>query len=172
MQPKIFIFENKKGDPFNNEFYVLLNVAIGGWFLDGPDEDTVWSYPEAELWVDSIKLYDLEEVTDSITCAADEEASVADLCFAATAICVPGELPFTLQGSCESAMGACDNLDSIKPDDLAEVISQVFADYDEGKLANDCTFFGADGETNIGYVRIGFIYCFWTVTSSPCIEIR
>ena len=136
--------------------YVLLNVAIGGWFLDGPDDDTVWSYPDAELWVESIKLYDLEEVTDSISCAADEEASDADLCYAANAICIPGEVPFGLKESCESAKEACENLNKTKHDDLVEMISQVFADYDEGKLTNDCAFFAADGVTNIGYVRIGF----------------
>ena len=42
----------------------VLNIAIGGWFLDGPDPDDVWNYPEAEMWVDSVTVWPLEYIID------------------------------------------------------------------------------------------------------------
>ena len=29
-------FYKEKGQPFDQNFYLILNVAVGGWFLDGP----------------------------------------------------------------------------------------------------------------------------------------
>jgi len=51
--------------PFDEYFYVILNVAIGGNFLDGPDEDDVWNYPEAEFWIKSVKITPLEDIVDN-----------------------------------------------------------------------------------------------------------
>ena len=34
-----------------------MNVAVGGDFLDGPDANDIFNYPEAEMWVDWIKWY-------------------------------------------------------------------------------------------------------------------
>ena len=65
-------------------------------------------------------------------------------------------------------MKACDNLNATKQDDLVQMISQVFADYDEGKLTNECAFFAADGETNIGYVRNGLFQNLQSLRDSNC----
>ena len=67
-------------------------------------------------------------------------------------------------------MNACNNLNATKQDDLVEMISQVFADYDEGKLTNDCAFFAADGVTNIGYVRIGLFQNLSSLRDSNCYD--
>ena len=29
-------FYKEKGQPFDQDFYLILNVAVGGWFVDGP----------------------------------------------------------------------------------------------------------------------------------------
>ena len=48
------------GQPFDQEFHLVLNVAVGGDFLDNPLPSTVWNYPDAEMWVDYVKVYPLE----------------------------------------------------------------------------------------------------------------
>ena len=49
-----------KGQPFDQHFHLLLNVAIGGDFLDNPTENTTWDYPDAEMIVDYVKVYKLQ----------------------------------------------------------------------------------------------------------------
>ena len=63
--------------PFDEYFFVVLNTAIGGDFIDGPDENDVWSYPDAEFVIDSIKITPLEEIVDpaATTCASDSRCS-------------------------------------------------------------------------------------------------
>ena len=41
---------------------MILNVAVGGHFLDGPDPWDVWYYPEAEMWVDWVKFFDIKDI--------------------------------------------------------------------------------------------------------------
>jgi len=48
------------GQPFDQYFHLLLNVAIGGDFLDNPTEDTTWNYPDAQMMVDYVKVYQLQ----------------------------------------------------------------------------------------------------------------
>ena len=43
---------NKNGQPFDKDFYIILNVAVGGDFLDGPDWNDQWYYPgKIPLWL-------------------------------------------------------------------------------------------------------------------------
>ena len=72
--------------PFDQDFHLVLNVAIGGWFLDGPDEDDVWSYPEAEMWVDSVTVWPLDYIIDpeQTTCKTSEQC---DNCRPDTGFC-------------------------------------------------------------------------------------
>ena len=50
-------FYEKDRQPFDHPFYLILNVAVGGDFLAGPDENDIFNYPEAEMWVDWVKWY-------------------------------------------------------------------------------------------------------------------
>ena len=50
-------FYEKPRQPFDHAFYLILNVAVGGDFLAGPDENDIFNYPEAEMWVDWVKWY-------------------------------------------------------------------------------------------------------------------
>ena len=50
--------------PFDEHFHLVLNVAVGGWFLDGPDENDVWSYPDARMEIDSVTVWPLEYIID------------------------------------------------------------------------------------------------------------
>ena len=101
-------FYKEKGQPFVQNFYLIMNVAVGGWFLDGPGrvkfelkaldwEKTLegynytctdpWDefyYPAAEMWVDWVKVWALEdiEVIDEYdyTCKANPDRSQEELC--------------------------------------------------------------------------------------------
>ena len=44
------------GQPFDQEFYLILNVAVRGDYLDNPKPETKWEYPDAELWVDYVRV--------------------------------------------------------------------------------------------------------------------
>ena len=48
------------GQPFDQYFYLILNTAIGGDYLENPKPDTQWNYPDAEMHVDYVKVYPLE----------------------------------------------------------------------------------------------------------------
>ena len=50
-------FYEKNRQPFDHAFYLILNVAVGGDFLEGPDANDIFNYPEAEMWVDWVKWY-------------------------------------------------------------------------------------------------------------------
>uniref|UniRef100_F7B0D1 GH16 domain-containing protein n=1 Tax=Ciona intestinalis TaxID=7719 RepID=F7B0D1_CIOIN len=51
---------NAPGQPFDQYFYMILNVAVGGDYLDNPKPSTVWNYPDAEMWVDYVRVYSVE----------------------------------------------------------------------------------------------------------------
>ena len=42
---------------------MILNVAIGGDYLENPKPTTKWDYPDAEMWVDYVRVYPLEVST-------------------------------------------------------------------------------------------------------------
>ncbi len=44
--------------PFDQEFYLILNLAIGGWYGGGPDDST--EFP-GKMEVDYVKVYELDE---------------------------------------------------------------------------------------------------------------
>ena len=52
----------RQRQPFDRNFYLILNVAVGGNFLEGPDENDHWNYPDAEMWVDWVKWYTLDDL--------------------------------------------------------------------------------------------------------------
>ena len=39
---------------------MILNVAVGGDYLDNPKPDTKWNYPAAEMWVDYVRVKPLD----------------------------------------------------------------------------------------------------------------
>ena len=55
LRTKLFL-----GQPFDQEFYMILNVAVGGDYLDNPKPDTKWNYPAAEMWVDYVRVKPLD----------------------------------------------------------------------------------------------------------------
>ena len=71
-------YGNSWTSPFDEHFHLVLNVAIGGWFLDGPDPDDVWTYPAAEMWVDSVTVWPLEYIIDETqtTCETSDKDRV------------------------------------------------------------------------------------------------
>jgi beta-glucanase (GH16 family) len=52
-------FYDEKRQPFDHAFYLILNVAVGGDFLEGPDANDLFAYPYGEMWVDWVKWYTL-----------------------------------------------------------------------------------------------------------------
>jgi len=67
----------------------MLLLAVG--FLDGPDPWDEFFYPEAEMWVDWVKFWDLNDIGDvpdyDYTCVANPNSSAEDLCGAASWAC-------------------------------------------------------------------------------------
>jgi hypothetical protein len=45
------------GEPWNKDFHMLLNLAVGGNYLAGPDEDDHLSWSHDELVIDSVRVY-------------------------------------------------------------------------------------------------------------------
>ena len=59
--------------PFDQYFHLVLNTAIGGDFIDGPTDDDVWNYPDAEFQIESVTITPLEDIITpgSTTCETD-----------------------------------------------------------------------------------------------------
>ena len=57
--------------PFDQEFYILLNVAVGGNYDGGALSD---SLTEASMFVDYVRVYDLQKEDGSVYTKADYEA--------------------------------------------------------------------------------------------------
>ena len=56
---------------------------MGGDFLAGPDPWDTWNYPDAEMWVDSVKWYEYtggENPGAKVECKAKSSASDGELC--------------------------------------------------------------------------------------------
>ena len=87
-------YGNSWQSPFDEYFYIILNVAIGGDFLAGPDPSDVWYYPEAEFWIDSIKITPLEDIVDNsrTECKWDKRC---DNCRPNTSECASEKQDFT-----------------------------------------------------------------------------
>ena len=45
-----------------------MNVAVGGDFLEGPDANQLFAYPDGEMWVDWVKWYTLCDLGWSSNC--------------------------------------------------------------------------------------------------------
>uniref|UniRef100_H2Z6L9 GH16 domain-containing protein n=1 Tax=Ciona savignyi TaxID=51511 RepID=H2Z6L9_CIOSA len=88
---------NQNGQPFDQYFYMILNTAVGGDYLDNPKPNTVWNYPDAEMWVDYVRVYPLEDIAVQQTpgkwvlndggvddtagqCLIKDSANVYDIC--------------------------------------------------------------------------------------------
>lgn len=51
--------------PFDQEFYVILNVAVGGNWPGNPDETT--NFAEAKMFVDYVKVYQKKNYNENVT---------------------------------------------------------------------------------------------------------
>ena len=128
--------------PFDQYFYVVLNTAVGGDFIDGPDESDVWTYPEAEFIIDSITITPLEQIIDSdaTECATD---SRCENCRPDTAEC-SGEnayLQYTLKESTD------DNIECIANE--AKTTAQLC-----GSMKYFCHDPNAQNEVNLGQQEV------------------
>ena len=125
----IFISEN--GQPFDQEFYLILNVAVGGHFLDGPDPWDEWFYPEAEMWVDWVKFYDLEAIGDlpDYECIANPHATTDELCGATTWACY--EQNYAWMGDvCDDSWKRCCQRFQCSHQEVVDQCTKIFAQYD------------------------------------------
>ena len=86
-------FYDKNGQPFDHDFYLILNVAVGGDFLAGPDPWDEWNYPDGEMWVDWVKFWTLDDLADDLPdnldyeCRANPDSSIDELCGSANWAC-------------------------------------------------------------------------------------
>jgi beta-glucanase (GH16 family) len=138
-------FYKEKGQPFDQEFYLILNVAVGGHFLEGPDPWDEWFYPEAEMWVDWVKFYDLDDIGDlpDYECVANPHATTDELCGATNWACY--EQSYAWMGDvCDDSWKKCCQRFQCSHQEVVDQCSKVFAQYDS-QLHDDssCDFGGA-----------------------------
>ncbi|CBY09810.1 unnamed protein product [Oikopleura dioica] len=79
-------YGNNWQQPFDQYFHIILNTAIGGDFVDGPDANDEWSYPEAEFQIDSIKITPFSDIIDPTQTTCESSAN-CDNCKPDTATC-------------------------------------------------------------------------------------
>jgi len=75
------------GEPWNQQFYMLLNLAVGGNYLDGPSADDHISWQHQELVIDSVKVFSVSSTpatllptTSSPTASSNEGLSCTRPC--------------------------------------------------------------------------------------------
>ena len=127
------IFISEKGQPFDQSFYLILNVAVGGWFLDGPDPWDEFFYPEAEMWVDWVKFFDLNDIDEvpdyDYTCVANPNSSTEDLCGAASWACYEQNYA-NMGGVCDDAWKRCCQRYQCTHQETVDQCTRVFSQYD------------------------------------------
>ena len=135
-------FFSEKGQPFDQEFYLILNVAVGGHFLDGPDPWDQWHYPEAEMWVDWVKFYDLNDIGDlpDYECVANPHATTDELCGATTWACY--EQNYAWMGDvCDDSWKKCCQRYQCSHQEVVDQCTRVFAQYDSQVIFFKLKFF-------------------------------
>ena len=122
---------SEKGQPFDQEFYLILNVAVGGHFLDGPDPWDQWFYPEAEMWVDWVKFYDLADIGElpDYECIANPHATTDELCGATNWACY--EQNYAWMGDvCDDNWKKCCQRFQCSHQEVVDQCTRVFSQYD------------------------------------------
>lgn len=136
---KISYMYSENGQPFDQEFYVILNVAIGGDYLDNPKPETVWEYPDAEMWVDYVRVTPLEEITSS-KCVAKDDADINALCGSANWACTSQNFADVSSQCTEEFYSCCSNPASC--DNVTELVSAIYTEYDRQVHEDDSCNFG------------------------------
>merc|ERR1712135_30606 len=128
------------GQPFDQDFHMILNVAIGGDYLNGPDPDTKWNYPDAEMWVDYVRVYPLEDIS-TYQCAAKLSTSTQDICYQIKYVCGKDQTWADVSSECSQDLLDC-CLDGISCSEgyIIEMANVVFDSYE--KQTGVCSFSG------------------------------
>ena len=121
----------EKQQPFDQEFYLILNCAVGGSFVDDPSESTVWNYPDAELWIDSVKLFDYVGGGRPLhsVCQAKPDAAEVDLCNASKYVCNAQDDVGDVEQVCDTKWKQCCYKDKCTKEELVQSVSAVFDFY-------------------------------------------
>lgn len=138
------------GQPFDQDFYMILNVAIGGDYLDDPDSSTKWNYPDAEMYVDYVRVYPLEDIS-TYQCAAKPTASVSDVCGSIGWACSSDNTYADVSSACtQQLMNCCSGATSCSSDETIQMANAVFQLYDS-QLNSDtsCDFSGTAERTYV-----------------------
>jgi len=133
---------SENGQPFDQEFYMILNVAVGGDYLDNPKPDTKWDYPAAEMWVDYVRVTPLEEIATS-KCQAKSDANAYDLCGSAKWACTGQSFADVTSQCTDEFYSCCNNPSTCDYSKLNELVSEIYEEYDNQiNDAASCDFSG------------------------------
>jgi len=139
---------SKNGQPFDKDFYIILNVAVGGDFLDGPDWNDQFYYPDAEMHVDWVKWYDYTGGDNnggggSCECKANSASSDSELCANAKWACYDQNYAPNMAPACTNEWRNCCYNWACSHNDVVRTCGAVFEQYDS-QLRNDnsCHFSG------------------------------
>ncbi|XP_039256442.2 glucan endo-1,3-beta-glucosidase-like [Styela clava] len=129
-----------KGDPFNQYFYIILNVAVGGHYVTDPTPTTTWNYPDAEMKVDYVRAYPLEDIS-TFKCGVKPTASYGDICGNVEWACY-NQLEADVSAQCTSELLNCCATRSCEITRVQTLATEVFAAYDEQINDGDSCNFG------------------------------
>nr|XP_002125105.2 uncharacterized protein LOC100181198 isoform X2 [Ciona intestinalis] len=130
------------GQPFDQYFYMILNVAVGGDYLDNPKPSTVWNYPDAEMWVDYVRVYPLEDIA-SQKCMVKDGADPAAVCGNIDWACGSQNWADVSAQCTSELLACCDPPYACDGPKLNSLASEVYTAYDN--IVNDgnsCNFGG------------------------------
>jgi len=135
---------SRNGQPFDKDFYLILNVAVGGDFLDGPDWNDEWFYPGAEMHVDWVKWYDyVGGENHGCECKANAEQTDDSLCGSAEWACFEQNYAPNMYHVCGYEFTHCCIEGLCTHEEVVDVCSKVFEQYDEQiRDDNSCDFNG------------------------------
>ncbi|CAK8673064.1 unnamed protein product [Clavelina lepadiformis] len=130
------------GQPFDQYFYMILNVAVGGDYLDNPKPSTTWNYPDAEMLVDYVKVYSLEDIS-TYQCAVKDDANVNDVCGNVDWAC-NSQNSADVSAQCTSELtSCCSSPNTCDQESLFSMASAVYSSYDvQVNDASSCDFSG------------------------------
>ena len=115
---------------------MIINCAIGGTFVDGPDESDVWDSSASVFRVDYVKVYDYLGGGRPVTseCRAKTESSDEELCEGSTWACEDQDYT-EMDFSCNEEWRKCCKDLECTHDEVVTVVSDVYDEYDK-KVTN------------------------------------
>lgn len=120
----------QKGQPFDQLFHLILNIAIGGDYVNNPSQSTNWNYPDAEMWVDYVRVYDLGYISDYL-CAPTAASEYVDICNGVEWSCGSENTFADVSSECTQELLSCCSTADCTLLELKQLATGVYDAYDQ-----------------------------------------